>query len=291
MGTQLSTMNNGQAALMEQVVVDGDLGKLSATQRLDYYRHVCESVGLNPFTKPFDYIRLNGKLTLYARKDATDQLRKIHGVSLSKPDVQYLDDLIVVTIEATDKDGRTDSDVGAVTIANLKGDAKANAIMKAITKAKRRVTLSIAGLGWMDETELETIPAQAVQHVVVDTETGEIVEPAARQLPFDRASGTQTHVNAVVWGLGKGVFNHQKHAENAYKELGKEFGYSGRKATPDETDTFLWAWVAEVESRVKEATRDGNYDNPHVAPLPEDEPGPGDAETVRELQAAGSIPF
>jgi hypothetical protein len=30
--------------------------------------------------------------------------------------------------------------------------------MKAETKAKRRVTLSLAGLGWLDETELETIP-------------------------------------------------------------------------------------------------------------------------------------
>jgi len=30
--------------------------------------------------------------------------------------------------------------------------------MKAETKAKRRVTLSIAGLGWLDETELDTIP-------------------------------------------------------------------------------------------------------------------------------------
>jgi hypothetical protein len=43
-------------------------------------------------------------------------------------------------------------------VGNLKGDALANALMKAETKAKRRVTLSIAGLGWLDETELETIP-------------------------------------------------------------------------------------------------------------------------------------
>jgi hypothetical protein len=30
--------------------------------------------------------------------------------------------------------------------------------MKATTKAKRRATLSICGLGWLDETEVETIP-------------------------------------------------------------------------------------------------------------------------------------
>jgi hypothetical protein len=33
-----------------------------------------------------------------------------------------------------------------------------NALMKAVTKAKRRVTLSICGLGMLDETEVETIP-------------------------------------------------------------------------------------------------------------------------------------
>jgi hypothetical protein len=36
-------------------------------------------------------------------------------------------------------------------------DEKANAIMKAETKSKRRATLSICGLGFLDETEIETI--------------------------------------------------------------------------------------------------------------------------------------
>jgi hypothetical protein len=34
----------------------------------------------------------------------------------------------------------------------------ANCYLKAITKAKRRVTLSLLGLGMLDETEVETIP-------------------------------------------------------------------------------------------------------------------------------------
>ena len=37
----------------------------------------------------------------------------------------------------------------------------ANVLMKAETKAKRRATLSILGLGMLDETEIETIPAAA----------------------------------------------------------------------------------------------------------------------------------
>ena len=67
---------------MEQVVIGGDLSKLSAADRLTYYRNVCESVGLNPLTKPFDYLTLSGRMVLYARKDATDQLRNLRGVSV-----------------------------------------------------------------------------------------------------------------------------------------------------------------------------------------------------------------
>ena len=39
--------------------------------------------------------------------------------------------------------------------------ALANAIMKTETKAKRRATLSICGLGFLDESEIETIPRTA----------------------------------------------------------------------------------------------------------------------------------
>lgn len=158
---------------IEQVVMQGDLSKLSAEQRLSYYRSVCESLGLNPLTRPFDYIVLNGKLTLYAKKDAADQLRKIHSVSIGKPDIRFEDDLIIVAVEAHDRTGRTDADVGVVRKGDMRGDV-ANALMKAITKAKRRVTLSICGLGMLDETEVETIPDAKPVRV---EESGKIAEP------------------------------------------------------------------------------------------------------------------
>jgi hypothetical protein len=44
-----------------------------------------------------------------------------------------------------------------VSIAGLKGDALCNALMKSETKSKRRVTLSICGLGLLDESEVGTI--------------------------------------------------------------------------------------------------------------------------------------
>ena len=79
--------NDETAKVIEQVLVMGDLARLTPEQRNVYYKSVCESVGLNPLTRPFEYITLNGKLTLYARKDCTDQLRKLHGVSIRIADM------------------------------------------------------------------------------------------------------------------------------------------------------------------------------------------------------------
>lgn len=170
-----------EMSVIEQVVVQGDLSKLNPEQRVLYYRKVCESAGLNPFTKPFDYIQLNGKLTLYAKKDCTEQLRKLNGISIEELEGRIVDDVYIVTAKARDKTGRVDQATGAVTMGNLKGEAKANALMKAETKAKRRVTLSIAGLGLVDETEIETIPT--AKTVDVDITTGEINSPAIKPKP------------------------------------------------------------------------------------------------------------
>lgn len=144
--------------IMESVIVRGDLAKLQPEERARYYSTVCQSIGLNPLTKPFEYIILNGKLTLYARKDATDQLRSLRGVSVVIVSRERVEDVYVVTARATTADGRSDESIGAVAIGTAKGEALANALMKAETKAKRRVTLSICGLGMLDETEVETIP-------------------------------------------------------------------------------------------------------------------------------------
>ena len=157
---------------MEQVVIGGDLDQLKPRERVGYYKRVCESLGLNPFTRPFLYIKLNGRLTLYAAKDCTEQLRRIHGIAIEGLKRETIDGIHVVTAYAKNARGRPDTATGAVSIEGLKGEALANAMMKAETKAKRRVTLSIAGLGWLDESETSGIQSGVV--VDVDIETGEV---------------------------------------------------------------------------------------------------------------------
>lgn len=143
---------------IEQALMNGNLAGLTQSQRLEYYAKLCESLKLNPLTKPFEYIEMNKKLVLYATKACSEQLRSNRKVSLEIVNTKREDDVYIVTAKAKLPDGREDSSTGVVPIGNLRGDALANAIMKAETKAKRRVTLSICGLGMPDESEIDTIP-------------------------------------------------------------------------------------------------------------------------------------
>ena len=175
--------------LLEKVVVEGDLSKLTPQERVSYYARVCDSLGLNPFTQPFGYIVLNGRLTLYAKREAAEQLRAIRGISITKEEHDQRGDLYIVRAYGRDKTGREDVATGAVSIAGLKGDALANAVMKAETKAKRRLTLSLAGLGWLDESEVDSIPD--ARHVRVDPNTGEIQGPEVIDVTSSRQQSAE----------------------------------------------------------------------------------------------------
>jgi hypothetical protein len=144
---------------LERLFIQGDLASLGPDDRVRYYLRVCESLGLNPATQPFAYLTLKGRgLVLYARKDATEQLRRLHRVSVQIVARERQQDVYLVVARATLPDGRHDESVGAVSLQGLKGEDLANAYMKAETKSKRRVTLSICGLGMLDETEVVDVP-------------------------------------------------------------------------------------------------------------------------------------
>lgn len=219
-----------KAALIEQVLIKGDLSKLTQEERMQYYMRVCESVGLNALTKPFEYITLNGKLTLYALRSATDQLRAVHGVSVIDMDKETTDGVHIVTVKVQDAKGRTDMGTGAVSIAGLKGEALANGLMKAETKAKRRATLSICGLSLLDETEVETIPGATI----VPSQAPE----AGETFPQTPASRPRTNPNS----------------SNQLKKNGAWDSFTDRIRGFVEADDVegLKAWYAseEVQSRV-----------------------------------------
>ena len=158
--TQQNKNQDQSASIANQLILQGDLSKLSANDKVRYYNGYCERMGLDPFTKPFDILRLNGKEVLYCTRSGTQQLNKLHKVShlITSRDTNAEAGVYIVTSKASLPDGRCTESIGAVNIAGLKGEAYANAIMKAETKAKRRATLDLLGLGVLDESEAESIP-------------------------------------------------------------------------------------------------------------------------------------
>jgi hypothetical protein len=161
MSQALTTTEPVSAQALEHVLGTGDLSKLTTQQRVEYLVATCKSLGLNPLTRPIRFLSLNGQIQIYFTRDGTDQLRSSRNITLHVVDKSIDAGVFSVTVRARTKDGREDEDIGAVVLP-ASGDSRANALMKAITKAKRRVTLSICGLGQTDESELDTMPGARV---------------------------------------------------------------------------------------------------------------------------------
>ena len=213
MTTALKTKNSIQPAELaaiktDQVLIQGDLSTLNDEQRTAYYLRVCDSLGLNPHTQPFEYIPLGGKLKLYATRACSDQLRKLHGVSIQILSRELVEDMYTVTARAEDMTGRNDESCGVVSLKGLQGEARSNKIMCAETKAKRRVTLSICGLGWLDETEVESqIQVQPSRPVVAALAAPVVVDP---QKPMETFQDACRAVEHAFPGTMKKMLTHYK---------------------------------------------------------------------------------
>jgi hypothetical protein len=192
------------AEAIEKVLIGGDLSPLSPEQRVTYYNACCKSLGLNPLTSPFTYILFkeydndsgggSAKLQLYANKSCAEQLRKLHGVSVIQSQKEITDDYSIYEVTVQDRTGRLDSAVGIVPLFKFTREGKkalgmrerANAIMKSHTKAKRRATLSICGLAFLDESELDTL------NVVGG------VSPEGRVYELEHANGSKQEQRKVL---------------------------------------------------------------------------------------------
>jgi hypothetical protein len=232
-----TTTANGPAAPatqmdgMELALVNGDLSKLSPEQRLLYYRHRCEAAGLDPRTQPFEYITLSGKLTLYARKAASDQLianRKL-SVSIRSRGYDEATGLYEVECRVRTVEGQEVDDIGVVAVAGLKGEMLANAIMKATTKAKRRTVLSACGLGMLDETEVETIP------------DARVVRPAQSSLPSPRPQPADAPASRVEPVVATGE-------TPAAVEGGYAIGGPAPQSEPSEAKQWIQARIDEANN-------------------------------------------
>ncbi len=157
--------------IITSLITNGDISRLDAAQRVVYYKHFCDKLGLDPLAQPFKILRLHNKTILYCDRSGAQQLNHLHKVSHEIKARETVNGCYVVTAQASTPDGRRTESIGAVPIEKAKGEQLCNAMMKAETKAKRRATLDLLGLGILDESE---IPPRADAH---DMEL-ELVPPA-----------------------------------------------------------------------------------------------------------------
>lgn len=162
-------MNAIDQETVAKIVLKGDLSGLNPKELIAYYNYRCSLAGLDPATKPFDLAEKGGRKFLVTNKSAGEQLRRIHKISIVDIQNKIEQGVYIVTVRAQTADGRSDISNGVKSVEGLKGEALANALMSAETKAKNRVTLSLCSLGMIDEMEaldagfsvLESLPETA----------------------------------------------------------------------------------------------------------------------------------
>lgn len=143
--------------IKQDIILFGDYSKFTREQEAEFILWLCQQLGLSPISRPIEFITFDGRRTPYVKRDGTDQLRKLNGVSVTEMTEADRGDVYIVKAKVQDASGRTDIGTGSVFVGGAKGNALANLLMKAETKAKRRATLSICGLGFLDESEIDEV--------------------------------------------------------------------------------------------------------------------------------------
>lgn len=209
-------------ALLKAVIRNDDLRKLTDDQRFEYYIKVCEANGLDPLQQPYQFIVLNGKLTLYLQKRGAEQLRRKHDISIEVVEERYIPDLGVymVRLRGTMPNGRTDEEVGVVPIPkNASPVDAANAIPKAYTKAKRRLTISMTGTVTADESpeeEVDEVHAPAQVPAEPHTPSARQTESTPAAMQASSGSALRTALNDLMTRSNKQLTREEQ------TELGKQ---------------------------------------------------------------------
>jgi hypothetical protein len=128
------------------------------------------ALGLNQYTMPFRIYRdIRGAEFLYATKECCAQLRHLNGISILSLEERIDGDFAICKVSGMNKHGRVSYEIGSVNIAILDGQDKSNGQMWAVTKAKRRLTLDLSGLGVLADVEVKDMTEVAEYNVLEET--------------------------------------------------------------------------------------------------------------------------
>lgn len=121
----------------------GRCDNLDINQQAEYKKYLCAKIGVSPTLQPVDLIPTKNGVRPYLNKGAAELIRDTRKISIIGLELAEQNGMFIVTCKVRGANGRVDCDMGACP----KGNEPNNALMKAVTKAKRRATLSMCGLG------------------------------------------------------------------------------------------------------------------------------------------------
>lgn len=220
---------------LEKVLIKGDLAGLSEQQRITYVNALCKALKISPLFQPFDYVAFQGKMVLYAKRSCAEQLRNKFGISIRVINRERIDGLYVVTAQARTSSGREDEAIGAVNIKGLSGKELANSLMIAETKAKRRVTLSVCGLGILDETEVQQEATDIAREVnqAHAANISETISGTTSRPEFEQQGETQEGSSENVYTLKAGKNQGKKITQIPIKKLHEWMAWYSKKQSED----------------------------------------------------------
>lgn len=238
MTNELKTLDVDRS-IVASVALNGDLSKLQPAEKVQYVTALCQRLGLDPVTQPLKLMKLNGREIVYADRGCAAQLNRLHSVSSEITKTERVDDLFIVYSRASTPDKRFTDELAAVSIAGLKGEILANALMKCRTKAMRRATLTHVGLGLLDEEEAQSASM---------TELDEAIKDATFEWTEDQRQTAFTMMDQVYALAEEGIITEAKFEEVSSK-LKSEISAG---ADPEKVINRLFSFINRAEKK-KEA--------------------------------------
>jgi hypothetical protein len=271
-------------AVIDQLI-RGDVSSVPREALLRYIYTFCERVGVSPLAVPFSLMKTQRGMQLVANRNFYDAVASKYSVSRECVGEGFFEGtkLYFTRYRATTPDGRVTEDMALVDTAGLNGNDLANAIMKAHTKGRNRVTRAHLGFPFPDETEAETVPGASVVSIE-DVPNGGNGEPQQHEaLPKPeppRASREQIkRIHALAQRLGMD--------ENAYRAyLEQRFGVrSSKSLAPEQADGLAreLAQLLREREQAQEKAQEAEAETLEVGVEQSDETAPNPNAAANEL--------
>ena len=179
--TEISQNTIPAAAIRAQL--QNDWAGVSDGDRLKAVMAICKALDIPTPLNPFKFINMKGRVVLYAPSEASQLLADAKKASVLITGKVLDQETGIYTVECrVTTQARTVDNYACVYIGDLKGEARANAMMKCATKAQRRTVFGAFGLSVADDDDLAFIPPAEPTKEPIDEETADIKAELFKQL-------------------------------------------------------------------------------------------------------------